>query len=746
MSPSSTPKGRGFGRDPALDDAIAYFNEPKRFRDISALTSEEMKWIEREIVRVRQNFRYAAKNYHWIVNKESEVQLFSLNDAQEMLLEDADKLKAMGLPQLFLVLKARQLGISTFVQNYLAWLVFNFENKNVLTASVDEVHTKILYGFLEHVFDRLPWWLTPMVGRRNENEGLLLANPDEATRLFEPGLNSKVMLAWSRQLKGIGQGITLNGFHVSELGDWHEEHARQAVEGDLTHAVPDSPKCFGVIEGTGYGAGSYYSKLWRKMVGLGPRAKFQPWFLPWFFENKRRIAPDSTFVYTPELVAMRTRVASEWVTCSSCSIKRRSTERGESILGMVCGACKKGNFSSYVLGDDQLNWMNVQMMNAGTDGNNLKLMKQELATTPEDAFQVLARSVFPGDCLEAATNSVRPPVFEGFIDFSGRIHGPKIFRRDSTGRIIGSFCINEWCDVDHRSEDLPLKVWKWPRPGGEYGVGGDPGAGLGEDYDYSVAAVNERGSGADSDEIVAVYRSNEITPRDFAQVCVSLATFYNMATLAVEVNKTETAALVRTMFNYENIYRMRRGDNPDEFLGEYWGWYTTYQTKPELWRNLIRQLKDAAIKINSSNCVEEMKTYKKESRDRATISSDDYDDELTAVMIASYIMHVRDWDPSNPPVLGRNSFTGKTVAHGGVYEFTCTRCAKVFFGDSMTGVKCDACGSLALRVRRTGQTLAGQAPVNWAAFESPVVAREDPETYDLGARSTVMFDPQEWKV
>ena len=67
----------------------------------------------------------------------------------------------------------------------------------------------------------------------------------------------------------------------------------------------------------------------------------------------------------------------------------------------------------------------------------------------------------------------------------------------------------------------------------EYVLGVDVGKGTGRDY--SVIQVVKINSENDLEQ-VAIYRNNTIRPHDFAQVCVSIAKYYNNAHLLVENN------------------------------------------------------------------------------------------------------------------------------------------------------------------------------------------------------------------
>jgi len=97
-----------------------------------------------------------------------------------------------------------------------------------------------------------------------------------------------------------------------------------------------------------------------------------------------------------------------------------------------------------------------------------------------------------------------------------------------------------------------LSIFKQPVPGGEYVLGVDTAKGTGKDY--SVIQVLRIKNEFDVEQ-VAIYRNNLIRPHDFAQVCVSVAKYYNNAHMMVENNDIgqTVADSVWHEFEYENL-------------------------------------------------------------------------------------------------------------------------------------------------------------------------------------------------
>jgi len=624
-------------RDPRVTEMIEYL---RPYQDApEKLKSQEINAIVEEIRRCRESFEYAARNYFWITNKNGEDTLFSLWDSQQLILESLRDRKRRGLPQKLLILKSRQLGCSTVLEALIAWRTIFFINQNAIIVSHSPEHAgQVLFQIVLHILDWLPWWLKPMQSSRKTENVLVFSNKDPSARQDNPGNESRIYVQAANQKTGVGQGVRISAAHISELGDYQFHKAREIVEGDLGHALVESPETIAVIESTGKVAGSYFHKLWRRQIELGDQADWEPRFFPWFFDRSHFIPPVSGWRPEREEEEIRDLVLARWVECDNeqCGQMRESVYRGLSLIGSECPVCKKGQLRPKELADGQLRWWEWRRKNAGQDEESLKELLQEQALTPEDAFQPRGTSAFPMECITAAAKFVRPPLVEGFLDKSGVFHGPH--PRTSS-------CIQNWCKTDHTYDQRNLQVWEFPQSGAKYAVGVDVGAGLGGPNDYSAAVVFKIGSVADYH--VATLRTNSVTPQDFGALAVFLASWYNNALLAIEAVKLDSCLVVASeKYQYPNLYEniaVRQGPSG----ARRYGWYTTPKTKPNIVVNFVRWLKARALEVYSSNLVEEMKSFVRDpDSERAGASKGNHDDELMAAMICLWTAHEDDWNDS----------------------------------------------------------------------------------------------------
>jgi len=93
-----------------------------------------------------------------------------------------------------------------------------------------------------------------------------------------------------------------------------------------------------------------------------------------------------------------------------------------------------------------------------------------------------------------------------------------------------------------------LSVYEEPLIGKNYVIGVDVSKGCGRDY--SVIQVLKINSSNDIEQ-VAVYRNNQILPRDFAQICISVAKFYNNSYMMVENNDIGASVADSIWYDYE---------------------------------------------------------------------------------------------------------------------------------------------------------------------------------------------------
>ena len=461
-------------QDLEVAQLIEHLNQEDKFNQPDNLTPSEVRVILRELEHCRNDFVYAARNYFWITTKKLRNQLLTLLPAQELILEKVLEMKAKKQPQKIIIIKARQLGCSTLIEALIAWRTMFFTNINALVVSYDKAHTSdVLFPIMCFIYDNMPWWMKPMCAQRKADELLYFDNPKPDLRSIDPGLNSKVFVRGANS-SGVGQGIRLSAVHVSEFTEYAEDVARGIIDEDMVNALVEDENTFAILESTAKGANRYGHKLWKRCMELlgSDEAEWYPLFLPFFFEATRvRPVPVNWRVETPEF-RMREKVESEWLRCqrSECLQYHYRYVQKVDRSGLICPTCEIGILNPYVLADEQLAWYEHRRKNSDRDEESSKLLKQEMASTGEEAFQLQGYQIFGQKAQDFANINVRNPIAEGDFDLAGRFHGCNTTNPKNEAGFYS--CYQEDCNLDHTYDDTPLKIWEWPMPEAEYCIVG----------------------------------------------------------------------------------------------------------------------------------------------------------------------------------------------------------------------------------------------------------------------------------
>ena len=169
-----------------------------------------------------------------------------------------------------LVLKARQLGISTMtVIEFLAYALY-IEGFNGVIISEDREKTKRLLRIAHLALNMMPKEMK--IARDHAREDYVYFKPPPE------GTGSGIYIGTAGQAS-FGRGDTVHAAHCSELGLW--DNAEELLNG-LEEAVPLRPGAILRIESTAFGRGNHFHKLCdRAMHKRGGRYNFH--FFPWWF-------------------------------------------------------------------------------------------------------------------------------------------------------------------------------------------------------------------------------------------------------------------------------------------------------------------------------------------------------------------------------------------------------------------------------------------------------------------------------
>lgn len=232
--------------------------------------SEREKAIRRKL---RDDFQVYARKCLRIRTKGGGTEPLLLNRSQRYLHERLEaQVERQGKVRA-LVLKGRQVGISTYIAGRYYWRASHRRGCRVyILAHLDDASAN-LFQIARRYHDNCPEPVRPQTGAANAKE------------LSFPRLDSgyKVATAGSQ---AVGRSDTIQLFHGSELGWWPNADAHFA---GIMQAVADAPGTEVVLESTANGIGNTFHSLW-KAAERGDSA-FEAIFVPWYWHEEYASQP-----------------------------------------------------------------------------------------------------------------------------------------------------------------------------------------------------------------------------------------------------------------------------------------------------------------------------------------------------------------------------------------------------------------------------------------------------------------------
>jgi hypothetical protein len=220
-----------------------------------------------EIAKHLADIKFFAPAFLKITTKTGDLKAFTLNRAQLYTHEKLEaQLKSLGKVRA-MILKGRQMGLSTYVQGRYFHKVITRQGKKAFILTHHSDATANLFDMTMRYYENLPPGLAP------------IADTSSAKELKFKSLQSgyNVGTAGSRE---IGRSLTLQLFHGSEVGFWPtaEQHAKGVL-----NAVSDADGTEIILESTANGVGNYFHTMWKAAEkGLN---EYVPIFTPWFWDS-----------------------------------------------------------------------------------------------------------------------------------------------------------------------------------------------------------------------------------------------------------------------------------------------------------------------------------------------------------------------------------------------------------------------------------------------------------------------------
>ena len=495
-----------------------------------------------------------------------------------------EDLKA-GKPIRWSILKARQMGVSTFIAALFYWIASFHAHKGCLVVAHDADSAQGLFEKQKMFYKASPQEVRPM--RKLDNRMILhFANPDSDGTL---GLESKIGVDTAAN-KNLGASFTIQAVHLSERARYEDVNPQWAASViALNQAIPELPGTFVIKETTGQGEGPFKDE-WDDEDSNERKI-----FLSFVAEDEYRLElePDEYFrlsdvadtLYGDEeeqAEYIRAQVVywfPEWEARTPENIKRIEHE-------VMC----------------RLAWRRWYIVNKCKRDKNA--FAQEYPLTPEQAFVATGSSVFDAKELSDRRKQLRER------DKANETEGityPVRYRFAMKASDDRKADPNWWQRAFYEAGYGPLSIYEDSIPGRRYVIGADVCEGI-QDGDDSGACVLKC-----PDLIqVASFRGN-IDTDTYADILFALGRIYNGALLGVEVNSVGKATVMRLQrLRYRPLYMRESLVHADvsKRVAAY-GWRTTETTKPMLIGDLKGALRDDEITLLDITTIEQLMTYKK---------------------------------------------------------------------------------------------------------------------------------------
>jgi hypothetical protein len=215
--------------------------------------------IKDEYIKCARSASYFMKKYCVIQHPTRGKIPFHLYPYQEDALQDFQENDRT------IILKSRQLGISTLIAGYALWMILFQNDKNVLVVAIDQNTSKNLVTKVRVMFDNLPSWLKLKAVESNKLS-MRLSN------------GSQIKAVSSTGTSGRSEALSLVIIDEAAFVDGAEE-----LWASLQQTLSTGGQ--GILLSTPNGTGNFFHKMWAKAEA--GENKFKTVRLPWTVHPER---------------------------------------------------------------------------------------------------------------------------------------------------------------------------------------------------------------------------------------------------------------------------------------------------------------------------------------------------------------------------------------------------------------------------------------------------------------------------
>jgi len=502
----------------------------------------------------------------------------------------------------FIVLKARQLGITSFLNAFTLFYHQTIPNSKgaVLMADYSDleiIRRTIVHDFYDTLDERKRVLLV-----RNSRDGLRFANNSSIHFLYTAKRST------NRGKTGRGKGYNfLHATEVAYFNSWEDFHSLQQSLSDL------HPYRFYIYESTANGYNEFYDLYETAKKSPAMKAIFIGWWA-----KETYVLDPSSKIYKYYSYPLN-REEKEWV-----------------------DAVKK--LYGFQITMPQMAWWRWKLYDAYHGNKNYAL--QELPFYEDQAFQLSGNRFFDAVLLKNLEDNLKEEIKNELI-------------KERSYRLAydGSNFVFQETNVKPN-----LLIWEFPDAEAVYVIGADPTMAANPDSDNAVISVWR----AEPEKVyqVAEFVDNQVSPQLFARFILLLAGIYNGAYINLEITGPgqstlreidylrkmgwvpevvldhESKEYLQNNIRYIKEYLYCRADSLRKSYVRHWK--TTPDTKVDLFHVMRGAIAENRVVIRSKELLKEMKTVIK---DGAIIEAQSgfKDDRVigAALAIETYMRFVR---------------------------------------------------------------------------------------------------------
>jgi len=244
-----------------------------------------------ELEAQKQRIREVAKDFYkycelnlQIRTKNGAVTKLKPNRIQKIVVDRVIEKLQNEEPIRFIILKARQQGVSTIVEALIFWWTTTHKGQQSKIIAHNTDTSEYLYSMFRTFYDNALPNFQPNTKYNTRNDITF----DNETNP-EKGLKSQIDTATAEN-SGTGRGQTVQWLHASEVALWPKG---QEIVAGLMQAVPLMANTAIFLESTANGIGDYFHTTWE--AAQRGESTFEPLFFPWKIHDEYTIKPPRHF-------------------------------------------------------------------------------------------------------------------------------------------------------------------------------------------------------------------------------------------------------------------------------------------------------------------------------------------------------------------------------------------------------------------------------------------------------------------